>query len=240
MTDWERKLEWSASILYTCCTCNTRHSHDVDWFDPPFATMANIGSTLVLSLVLVIWNSTSFIWIWTSSYLWCYFKFYFCFHVFPDVTYVPFQFPSVIFQILDVPVGASDRQGSNFESCVWRTVSSQSSHHPQEVLLAQFSLYVHKGGLKPNSFHFCTCWILVNLCWIKLLSIYLRRGSPLGFIKSIVHCHCHLYTRLAVLVQFLVQLFFAIPLVTVSGSACQKTCQTIWKHKCGGAIVRLF
>ena len=28
---------------------------------------------------------------------------------------------------------ASDRQGSNFESCVWRTVSSHSSHHPQEV-----------------------------------------------------------------------------------------------------------
>ena len=49
---------------------------------------------------------------------------------------------------------ASDRQGSNFESCVWRTVSIQSSHHPQEVLLAQFSLYVHKGGLKPDSFHF--------------------------------------------------------------------------------------
>ena len=49
---------------------------------------------------------------------------------------------------------ASDRQGSNFESCVWRTVSSQSFHHPQEVLLAQFSLYVHKGGLKPDSFHF--------------------------------------------------------------------------------------
>ena len=46
------------------------------------------------------------------------------------------------------------RQGSNFESCVWRAVSSQSSHHPQEVLLAQFSLYVHKGGLKPDSFHF--------------------------------------------------------------------------------------
>ena len=48
----------------------------------------------------------------------------------------------------------SDRQGSNFESCVWRTVSSQSSQHPQEVLLSQFSLYVHKGGLKPDSFHF--------------------------------------------------------------------------------------
>ena len=43
----------------------------------------------------------------------------------------------------EVACSASDRQGSNFESCVWRTVSSQSSHHPQEVLLAQFSLYVH-------------------------------------------------------------------------------------------------
>ena len=51
----------------------------------------------------------------------------------------------------EVACSASDRQGSNFESCVWRTVSSQSSHHPQEV--AQFSLYVHKGGLKPDSFH---------------------------------------------------------------------------------------
>ena len=54
----------------------------------------------------------------------------------------------------EVACSASDRQGSNFESCVWRTVSSQSSHHPQEVLLAQFSLYVHKGGLKPDSFCF--------------------------------------------------------------------------------------
>ena len=71
----------------------------------------------------------------------------------------------------EVACSASDRQGSNFESCVWRTVSSQSSHHPQEVLLAQFSLYVHKGGLKPDSFHFlplhtgfCDCqdcgWVL--------------------------------------------------------------------------------
>ena len=54
----------------------------------------------------------------------------------------------------EVACSASDRHGSNFESCVWRTVSSQSSHHPQEVLLAQLSLYVHKGGLKPDSFHF--------------------------------------------------------------------------------------
>ena len=52
----------------------------------------------------------------------------------------------------EVACSASDRQGSNFESCVWRTVSSQSSHRPQEVLLAQFSLYVHKSGLNPDSF----------------------------------------------------------------------------------------
>ena len=51
----------------------------------------------------------------------------------------------------EVTCSASDRRGSNFESCVWRTVSSQSSHHPQEVLLAHFILYVHKGGLKSDS-----------------------------------------------------------------------------------------
>ena len=69
----------------------------------------------------------------------------------------------------EVACSASDRQGSNFESCVWRTVSSQLSQHPQEVLLAQFSLYVHKGGLKPDSFHFksldntapyMSCWYI--------------------------------------------------------------------------------
>ena len=52
----------------------------------------------------------------------------------------------------EVACSASDRQGLNFETCVWRTVSSQSSRHPQEVLLVQFSLYVHKGGLMPDSF----------------------------------------------------------------------------------------
>ena len=46
----------------------------------------------------------------------------------------------------EVACSASDHQGSNFESCVWRTVSSQSSHHPQEVLLAKFSLYVHSNS----------------------------------------------------------------------------------------------
>ena len=52
----------------------------------------------------------------------------------------------------EVACSASDLQGLNFESCVWRTVSS---HYPQDVLLAQFSLYVHKSGMKPNSSHFC-------------------------------------------------------------------------------------
>ena len=53
----------------------------------------------------------------------------------------------------EVACSASDRQGSSFESCVRRTESSHSSHHPQDVVLAQFSQNVHKSGLKPDSFH---------------------------------------------------------------------------------------
>ena len=88
----------------------------------------------------------------------------------------------------EVACSASDRQGSNFESCVWRTVSSQSSHQPQEVLLAQFSLYVHKGGLKPDSFHFHLvitiqfiltskvdpCTVRVRLCFTMFSFTYER------------------------------------------------------------------
>ena len=61
----------------------------------------------------------------------------------------------------EVVCSASDRQGSNFESCVWRAVSSHSSHHPQEVFLAQFSLDVHRGGLKSHSFHFLVQWLML-------------------------------------------------------------------------------
>ena len=50
----------------------------------------------------------------------------------------------------EVACSAADRQGSNFESCVWSTVSSQSSHHPQEVFLAQFSLYEGFYNFKPQ------------------------------------------------------------------------------------------
>ena len=52
----------------------------------------------------------------------------------------------------EVACAVSDRQDSNFKSCVWRAVSSHLSRHPQQVLLAQFSLHVHKGGLKPHAF----------------------------------------------------------------------------------------
>ena len=91
----------------------------------------------------------------------------------------------------EVACSASDRQGSNFESCVWRTVSSQSSHHPQEVLLAQFSLYVHKGGLNPIHFIYNIrfAWFISNqtqdcahgvICW-KLPS----RATYSGFLNKI-------------------------------------------------------
>ena len=58
----------------------------------------------------------------------------------------------------------SRSQGSNVESCVWREVSPHSSHHPQEVLVAQFSLYVHKGGIKPHSFHFIFLAMWNHIC----------------------------------------------------------------------------
>ena len=58
-------------------------------------------------------------------------------------------------------------------SIVGMTVSSQSSHHPQEVLLAQFSLYVHKGGLKPKSFHFSE----QRLTTFGLLNVLIEPGS---------------------------------------------------------------
>ena len=76
----------------------------------------------------------------------------------------------------EVACSASDRQGLNFESCVWRTVSSQSSHHPQEVLLAQFSLYVHKGGLKPDSFHLIDGIYSLSLLILALLFQKIQNG----------------------------------------------------------------
>ena len=51
----------------------------------------------------------------------------------------------------EVACSASDLQGLYLKSCVWRAVSS---HHPRDVPMAQFNLYVHKSGIKPDSFHF--------------------------------------------------------------------------------------
>ena len=75
---------------------------------------------------------------------------------------------------------------SNFESCVWRAVSSQSSNHPQEVLLAQFSLYVHTGGLKPNSFHFIFIYINItsHLKCIKHVMLLEDRGPKYDILSE--------------------------------------------------------
>ena len=86
----------------------------------------------------------------------------------------------------ELACSASDLQGSNFESCVWRTVSSQSSHHPQEVLLAQFSLYVYKGGLKPDSFHFSFLTPTVHLSTWYFHHIG-NNNSPGAYVKAQSH-----------------------------------------------------
>ena len=105
----------------------------------------------------------------------------------------------------EVACSTSDRQGSNFESCVWRTVSSQSSHHPQEVLLAQLSLYVHKSGLKPDSFHFHNNFFahfINKLCFLIVAAtniffhIFLTPLSPLIYLMVRRLVRLHLYYKL--------------------------------------------
>ena len=84
----------------------------------------------------------------------------------------------------ELACSASDHQGSNFESCVWRTVSSHSSHHPQEVILAQFSLYVHKGGLKPDSFHFiCDNLRDENVAVLKMVAMPIALAYVVALVR---------------------------------------------------------
>ena len=89
----------------------------------------------------------------------------------------------------EVACSASDRQGSDFESCVWRTVSSQSSHHPQEVILAQFSLYVHKGGLKPDSFHFKHKSVPQMKTQLKIMHECIGEVQSTKCLGVIIDCH---------------------------------------------------
>ena len=84
----------------------------------------------------------------------------------------------------EVACSASDRQGSNFESCVWRTVSSQSSHHPQEVLLAQFSLYLHKGGLKPDFPDFIS--LALSFIISRIFEILAHDEHPYSYVHKIL------------------------------------------------------
>ena len=87
----------------------------------------------------------------------------------------------------EVACSASDRQGCNIESCIWRASSSDSFQHPQEVLLTQFSLYVHKCGLMPHSFHFQ--FILLGMCdmWVVDLTCTYCVSSPWSW--KVLNCH---------------------------------------------------
>ena len=88
----------------------------------------------------------------------------------------------------EVACSGSDRQGPNFESSVWRTVSSQSSHHPQEVLQAQFSLYVHKGGLKPDSFYFISFYFRLKDSLTVNLATHVCSKDLSGRLKWKMQC----------------------------------------------------
>ena len=68
----------------------------------------------------------------------------------------------------EVACSASDLQGLNFESYVWRAVSS---HHPQDFLLAQFSLYPSKHETLTQ------CWFNVGPPSARLSQHWTNIGS---------------------------------------------------------------
>ena len=67
---------------------------------------------------------------------------------------------------------------------VWRAVSS---HHPQEDLLAQFSLHVHKSGLKPHSFHF---YLISNGYLILFQRALAFPMLPVAFFMGVERADC--------------------------------------------------
>ena len=86
----------------------------------------------------------------------------------------------------EVAYSASDSQGSSFESCVWRADSVISFIAPSsEVVLAQLSLYVHKGGLKPNSFHFTRCFLCNMQTLCSACAVYWCQPSIQRWISSV-------------------------------------------------------
>ena len=62
-------------------------------------------------------------------------------------------------------LGLTNRQAWSCEFCVRKAVSSDSCLHPQVVLLAQFSIYVQKGGLKP---HFL--FTIEKITWLHIVN----------------------------------------------------------------------
>ena len=82
----------------------------------------------------------------------------------------------------EVACSASDRQGSNFESSIWRAVSSHSSHHPRE---AHFRIiYVQTIPIHFIFFNF-DHWIWIfryPSCWLTIGRVSTRRWSYVGVI----------------------------------------------------------
>ena len=69
----------------------------------------------------------------------------------------------------EVTCSTSDRQGSNFKSCVWMAVSSHSSHNSQKVLLARNYQGIYIGSL-------CS-WLIESITNIQL-SVWKQTDIP--------------------------------------------------------------
>ena len=89
----------------------------------------------------------------------------------------------------EVACSASDRQGPNFKSYIWRAVSSHSSLHPQEFLLAHFSLYVHKRW--PDT-PCILCFYLINRhgSYLNLLTLWQIVCQPTLLIRCQIPDYC--------------------------------------------------
>ena len=79
----------------------------------------------------------------------------------------------------------------HFEFYFWRAVSSHLSHHPQEVRLAQCSLYVHKGGLKIIYGHFIKHGKEMSVAYTVTLAqqVWLCRLHPFHTVTMAVCAH---------------------------------------------------